>query len=107
MSLNNIEMGSIVTIEDWSGQYVVVGCDIREDMASMAYDRDCYLMPLEQFEKLEYYIPGQNLTHKVNVTGIFPRPHITVVEDVAPFKLTRELRYKIERKKPKVITIYE
>jgi hypothetical protein len=101
--MNNIEIGDIVNYNDSEDIYVITGINNWEGVESTCYNRQYFVIPLSEIEDKEYINEYEGL--QIDVKGtVFP---FTNVEGVVPFRLTKEVRYKVERKIPKTIVVYE
>ena len=100
-----MNIGSIVTYDlyDKDEMYVITGMKNYEDIGSCFYARDYYIMHLEEIETRDYIKENEGI--EIQVRGM--KIPFTLVEDVAPFKIIKEVRCKVERMKPKTIIVYE
>jgi hypothetical protein len=92
-------IGSVVTIDNYSEQYVITGIKNYEDSGSCSYDRTYIVMKLEDIENKDYITQDEGIQIECKGT----RLPLHKVENIAPFKLTKEIRYKVERMKAKII----
>lgn len=89
-------------VEYKSEKYVVIGFDNWEDCGSCGYDRNYYLIPLNEFDEDGLFRKDDCL--RVHVGGT-TNP-VKVLEDKAPYVLEKVIRV-VRRKQPKTITIFE
>jgi hypothetical protein len=101
--LMEFEIGSIVKIEKYSGEYVIIGMENYEDYGSCSYNRNYYVMKLSDVENKNYINENQGTKIKCRGTTL----PFTKVNNIAPFKFIKEVRYKVDRMQAKTITIYE
>lgn len=96
-------IGSIVKIEKYSGEYVIIGMENHERLGDCSYSRDYNVMKVSDLENKDYI--NENEGTKIECRGTtLP---FTKVDNIAPFRLTKEVRYKVDRMKAKTITVYE
>jgi hypothetical protein len=99
-------LGDVIQFnDDYSNtKYVIVRMEVFEDMGSVCYNRMYYIQLLTLLKDVDY-ISGYAGT-PVSARGVTKLP-FHVDENEAPFSITEEVRYKIRRKQPKTITVYE
>ena len=97
----DIRVGSVVHYNDSKDKYVVTGIKNYEDYGSMSYDRYYYLLGLKFMEDKGFIEENEGIEVEVRGTTL----PFTIAKDEAPFKITKEIRYRVERMKPKTITI--
>lgn len=101
---DNILIGSVVMYKNKKDLLVVTDMDIHEDQSSCCYDREYYVVPLEEAKKIKYVEPKKGRKIEVKFETTLP---FTVVKTEAPFDIVKEIKYKITRKKAKKVTVYE
>jgi hypothetical protein len=109
-----IGIGSVVQFKGDEIKYVIVDMDIREEMSSVCYDRDYYIIKLDDIHRLE---PTENkfrnhlLTQRISVgpnhLDRYKDIPFIVVPNIAPFKIEAKTIYSITQMKAKQITVYE
>ena len=99
--MSDFGIGNVVKIENYSGLYVVVSVKRREDLGSMSYDRDYFVVPLTVVK--EGGILKELDFEKVSVSGIDMTPKITKVETEVPYRVQKEVTYRLLPMKPKVV----
>lgn len=97
------KIGSVVMVHDFNEPVVITGMKSYEDFGSCSLSRDYYVMLLRDIETKDYIKENEGVQIEVRGTSL---PFV-IVEDIAPFKIIKEVRYKVERMVPKVVTIYE
>lgn len=108
-----MQLGRIITVGDDTTQYVVVGYKDNSSYGDCSYNETYKLIKVEHLENEEFLtedVINNDRTGKVfrvHVTGIERTPSINEVKNVAPFELTKEVRYYVRRKEAKQVTIYE
>ena len=98
-----MNLGSVVKFNN--EKYVITGFKNYETVGSCSYDRDYYLLPLnEMINKTKI---KENEGIKVEVRGMPKQFPLEEIKDEAPFELTKQINYIVRRKQPKTITIFE
>jgi hypothetical protein len=101
--LMGLGIGNIVTIDNYSGQYVITGMENHERLGDCSYSREYYVMELNDIENKDYIKENEGI--KIECRGTTLPLH--EVDNVAPFRITKEIKYKVERMKAKTLTVYE
>ncbi len=98
-------IGDVVTIEGYNDLHVIVDFKNNENMSSMSYDRDYFVLPLETVKNMD--ILDKSKAIKIHITGIEMTPKITTVPHEAPFEFKEVKYYTVRRKQVKSVTVWE
>ena len=98
-----MKLGSVVKYNN--EKYVITGFKNWETTGSCTYERDYYLLPLDDMVNRTQITENEGT--KVEVRGI-PKPFpLEEIKDEPPFEFRKKVFFTVRRKQPKNVTIFE